>query len=155
MRKAAKITLCFIFLASTAIPLRAQLNSPTDSIQRAEAEAVRRQEATREMRMKLADAQAAQKKGRLSDAARLYQEAAGLFSKVQTGNEQVEADKKTALAGYSSVRLELARQAYDRGNLSEASDQLSAALKLDPKNESLLAAKLEFDKAAEARKGFA
>ena len=153
MRKAAKITLCFIFLASTAMPLRAQQNSPTDSIQRAEVEAVRRQEATREMRMKLADAQAAQKNGRLGDAARLYQEAVGLFARVQTGNEQVEADKKTALAGYSSVRLELARQAYDRGNLSEASEELTAALKLYPKNESLLAAKLEFDKAAEARKG--
>ena len=140
MIKAVKLSLGLLLLTGT-ISIHAQNNAA----QIAEEEAVRRQEATVTLHAKLLAAQDTQRKGFLVDAGKLYQEAVSLFPKVTVGEPAVEADKKQAVAGLVEVRLQLARDAQRRGNLADANDQVSSALKIDPKNDALLSFKREND----------
>ncbi|MEO7675813.1 MAG: hypothetical protein ABIV39_03495, partial [Verrucomicrobiota bacterium] len=139
MIKAVKISFGLFILLGTAI-LHAQPN-PAEV---AEIEAVRRQEATITLHNKLLSAQEAQRKGFLVDAGKLYQEAVSLFPKVGAG-PNVDLDKKQTVAGLVTVRLQLARDAQRRGNLAEADEQVSSALKIDSRNEALLKFKREND----------
>jgi type II secretory pathway component GspD/PulD (secretin)/tetratricopeptide (TPR) repeat protein len=153
MTKAAKLTLCLILLASAGLPLRAQQTS-TDSAQAtAVEEAVRRQEATQKMQIDLREAQDLAAKGQLLEAAKAYQSAYARFPLVQTGNAEVEADKKAVVTGLCNIRVQLARQAADKGNYIEARQQLALGIKVDPKNPQIVQAKDEFDKAEAYRKG--
>jgi general secretion pathway protein D len=144
MTSAAKITLRLVFFL--AISLQAQQSATQDPVQIAEEEAVRRQEATIRLHIKLDQALAAQKRNQLVDAAKLYQEAVALSPFVQVGNGAVDLEKKQALAGLDDVREKLARQAMSRGESAEALAQVEAALKVDPNNESLRKLKAEIDK---------
>jgi tetratricopeptide (TPR) repeat protein len=153
MTKAAKLTLCLSLLATTALPLQAQTTTTEESVQMAEAEAIRRQEATLQMQMKLNEALAAQKKGQISEAARLYQDAISLFPRVQIGNDRVESEKRMAVAGSTTTRMQLSQEAVKRGAYIEAEEQLTIALKYDPKNEVLLTQKAILTKAATERQG--
>src|SRR5271170_6887911 len=144
MTSAAKITFRLVFFL--AIALQAQPSAAQDSVQIAEEEAVRRQEATIRLHMKLDQAMAAQKRNELVEAAKLYQEAVALVPFVQVGNAMVDTEKRQALAGLDGVREKLARQAMARGEMVEALAQVEAALKVDPNNESLRKLKREIDK---------
>src|SRR5271157_3021093 len=143
MRCAAKITLGLIFFLAVSSP--AQQAAAPDPVQIAEEEAVRRQEATIRLHMKLDQAVAAQKRNQLIEAAKLYQEAVALSPLVQVGNAAVDLEKKQALAGLDGVREKLARQDMARGEMAEALAQAEAALKVDPNNESLRNLKAEID----------
>lgn len=148
MIKAVKFSLGFVLLI-VALSLRAQPNAS----QFAEEEAVRRQEATITLHNKVVAAQEAQRKGYLVDAGKLYQEAVSLFPKVGPGVATVELEKKIAINGLVDVRLQLARDAQRRGNYAEANEQISSALKLDPKNDELRKFKTENDKLIFAQRG--
>ena len=116
MTSAAKISLRLAFFL--AISLHAQPAATDITVQMAEEEAVRRQEATVQLHRKLDDAHAAQKRNQLSEAAKLYQEAVALIPSVQVGNPGVDAEKQDAVAGLDIVREKLARQALVVGNVS-------------------------------------
>ena len=148
MIKAVKLTLGLVLLVA-AFSVCAQTNPS----QLAEEEAVRRQEATIVLHKKLLAAQDAQRKGFLADAGKFYQEAVSLFGKVGVGSPEVEAEKQQAVTGLVDVRLQLARDAQQHGNLVEANEQVSSALKVDPRNETLLAFKRENDKMILAKRG--
>jgi general secretion pathway protein D len=144
MTSAAKITLRLVFFL--AIATQAQQAVTPDPVQIAEEEAVRRQEATIRLHIKLDEAVAAQRRNQLVEAAKLYQEAVVLSPMAQVGNATVDLEKKQALAGLDGVREKLARQDMARGEMAEALAQVQAALKVDPNNETLRNLKAEIDK---------
>src|SRR5665213_22451 len=148
MRSAAKNTLRLAFFLAASVPwsLLAQQAATQDSVQIAEEEAVRRQEKTIQLHITLEQAQAAQKRNQLVDAAKLYQQAVADIPDVQVGNPAVDLDKRQAVAGLDVVREKLARQAIAGGDMAVASAQVEAALKVDPNNESLIRLREEIDK---------
>src|SRR5689334_21231895 len=109
MTKAASLTLGLIVCIATSASLRAQ--PAQDPSQEATDEAVRRQEATMRMQFKLADAEAAQKRNELNQAAKFYQEAYALFPYVTSGSVAVEQEKSQVLAGLIAVRMQMAQAA--------------------------------------------
>jgi general secretion pathway protein D len=119
----------------------------------AEEEAVRRQEATIRLHIKLDEATASEKRGQLVDAAKRYQEAVALIPFVQVGSPAVDQEKKDAVGGLDRVREVLARRAIAQRNYAEASDQVVAALKVDPTNEKLRQLKVEIDRANVEQQG--
>lgn len=151
MTSAVKITFRLVFIL--AVLLQVQRSIAQDSVQIAEEEAVRRQEATIRLHLKLDQAVAAQKRGQLTEAAKLYQEAVALTPLVQVGNPTVDLEKRQALAGLDGVREKLARQAMARGEMAEALAQVEAALKVDPNNESLRKLKREIENRTVAMQG--
>src|SRR5438093_6291630 len=130
--KAAIRTVGFILLsihlasAQTAAP-------PTEDAVR---ESVRREAAKIGLRQRLAQAQAAQKRGEVSAAAKLYEDCLALIDKISTG---VEPEQREVLKGIVFVRLQLAEQAQRRGDFAEADTHINRILKLDPRNEAALA----------------
>jgi type II secretory pathway component GspD/PulD (secretin)/tetratricopeptide (TPR) repeat protein len=106
--------------------------SPTDDAVR---ESVRRDAAKIELRQKIADAQAAQRRGELSGAAKLYEDALALIDKISTG---VELEYREVVKGIATVRAALAEQAMRRGDFAEADTHINRVLKLDPRNEAVL-----------------
>ena len=146
MIKAVNFSVAALFLAATL----AFAQSPSTSVQSAEEEAVRRQEATKLMRMKLVEAQMAQGKGQLEEAARLYDSTVELFPKVGLAVPAVEAEKKVAIAGLASVRMGLAQTAQKGGDLIEADKQVSRVLNVDPTNEIAKTFKVGNDKIGRA-----
>src|SRR5580698_6034474 len=118
MTSAAKNTFRLVFFL--AISIQAQQATTQDPVQIAEEEALRRQEATIVLHMKLDEAMAALKRNELIDAAKLYQEAVAKIPFVQVGNPTVDLEKSEALAGLDTVREKLARQAMARGDMGEA-----------------------------------
>ena len=150
MTKAVNLSMAAFFLAVTL----ASAQSPATSVQSAEEEAVRRQEATKSMRMTLVEAQAAQQKGQLEEAARLYDKTVELFPKVGLGVPAVEAEKKVAVAGLAFVRMNLAGSAQKRGDLIEADKQVTRVLNVDPTNEMARSFKVGNDKLMAAQAGF-
>lgn len=143
MTSAVKIS--FPLACLLALSLQAQQAMNPNPVQIAEEEAVRRQEATIRLHIKLEQAVAAQKKDQLFDAAKLYQEAVALIPFAQVGNAAVDFEKQQALAGLDNVREKLARQFMERGEMAEASAQVDAALKVDPNNEKLRKLRAEID----------
>lgn len=137
MTAAVKNTLRLVFLIAISLPLHAQPSTTGNAVQIAEEEAVRRQEKTILLHMKLDQAIAAQKRGDLVEAATLYQESVSFFPYVQVGNPAVDLEKRQALGGLDAVREKLAHQAMDRGDMTEALAQVDSALKFDPNNEAL------------------
>jgi hypothetical protein len=125
MTSAAKISLRLAFLL--AISIHAQPAATDTSVQMAEEEAVRRQEATVQLHRKLDDAHAAEKRNELLGAAKLYQEAVALIPSAQVGNPAVDAEKHDAVAGLDSVREKLAQAALNAGNVNEAAIQITKA----------------------------
>ena len=150
MTKAVNLSIAAMFLAATLTFAQ----SPANSVQSAEQEAVRRQEATKIMRMKLGEAQAAQQKGQMEEAARLYDSTVELFPKVGLAVPAVEAEKKVAVAGLATVRMSLAQAAQKNGDLIEADKQVTRVLNVDPTNEIARTFKKANDKLMAAQAGF-
>ena len=144
MTSAAKNTFRLVFFL--AISIQAQQATTQDPVQIAEEEALRRQEATIRLHMKLDQAAAALKRDQLVEAAKLYQEAVVKIPYVQVGNPQVDLEKREAVMGLDVVRQKLAREAMRRGDMSEALSQVQSALKFDSNNEALRDLKAEIDK---------
>jgi general secretion pathway protein D len=119
----------------------------------AEEEAVRRQEATIRLGIKLDEAGAAEKQGHLVEAAKRYQEAVALLPFVQIGSAKVDAQKHEAIAGLDRVRIALANRAIKQRDYAEANNQVIAALKADPTNEDLRKLKSQIDKAIVDQQG--
>src|SRR5206468_255452 len=111
MIKAAIASVCLIAIcASTAVAQTPELQSAID-------EGIRREAYKLELHKKLADAQAAQKKGNNFEAARLYTDCVGLIKKIGVG---VEAEQKQLVTGIVPVRLQLAEQAQRSGDFANA-----------------------------------
>ena len=148
MRKAvlSSLSLFLIFAAFSG-------HSQQDAATLAEQVAVRRQAAIHEMRLKLADAIDAQKKGRLTEAAKIYDQIVELFPQIGPSNELVGKEKQEIIAGLASVRLALARDAQKKGDLQDAKRQVDRVLKVDPKNEEARAFARENEKAILAQRG--
>ncbi|MGD0261374.1 MAG: hypothetical protein ABSD29_16290, partial [Verrucomicrobiota bacterium] len=133
MMKAATLPLALILLL-TAVPASQGQAPPQET---AVNEAVYRQANRITLRQKLADARAAQERGALITAAKLYDDAWDLVQKIGSG---VDAERDQTIAGLAAVRLELARAAQRKGDYQEARTQADDVLRVDPAN----AAAVEF-----------
>ena len=141
MTSAAKKCMRLAFLL--AISLHAQPVPVENPVDIANDEAVRRQEATIQLHLKLELARDAIRRNQLKEAAKFYQEAVAQIPNSQVGSTTVDAEKSEAVAGLDAVREKLARFALAAGDMIEANSQVDAALKVDPNNESLRRLKLE------------
>lgn len=148
MMRAVVSSLGLVLLFNTAV-----IHAQPSPVQLAEEEAVRRQEAIRLLRMRLADAQALQAQGRIVEAARVYEDAWALFPRIGLAGENVEADMAAVENGLVGIRLKLAEQAQRKGDLKEAETQIKSALRVKPQSPEALKMKLEVDKAIAASRG--
>src|SRR5678815_5425318 len=131
--KALTYSLCCGLLLTSNVHSPAQAPDPTQDAIR---ESLIRQTAKIDLRQKLADAQAAQRKGDNFLAARLYDEALALATRAVTG---VDQEYRQVLVGMTQVRLILADQAQRRLEFDQAENHARIVLKEDPKNEAVLA----------------
>src|SRR5207249_4148977 len=67
--------------------------------------------------------------------------------------ERIEEERAQTVAGFASVRLELARLAQKRGELKEADTQVSLVLTVDPQNPAAHEFKKANDKALAEKAG--
>lgn len=145
---AALRTLALLACLGTAtLPLRAQDPSAAQTVMD---EGVRRQEAAKLLTRKLADADRDLSAGRVSDAARRYDEAVDLAAKV---GPTAGAEAQQAATGVVSTRLQLAQRAQSRGYLNEAEAHVVRVLKVDPANTEAAALKQQIDATLARRKG--
>ena len=133
--KAQIYTLCCV-LVTGQLTAWAQVTPAQDAV----AESLRREAAKIELRQKLVDAQAAQKRGDIHAAARLYSESLLLTKLIGTG---VEAEYQQVLTGLVQTQLTLAEHAQRRGEFDQADLHANIVLKEDPKNTTALAFKAE------------
>ena len=122
MTKAALILLGLAALALVAGTAPAQ---DTTAINAANTEAVLRQAKTIELRQKLSDAKGVAQRGDIPGAAKLYQEACALAEGIGSG---IADESLQAVAGLTTTRLALARQAQGRGDFHEAETQIKQIL---------------------------
>ncbi len=152
LRIAALLTALLSLAApATIVAQTAGAAEAASPAQTAQEEAVRRQEATIQLRRKLDQAQVAEKKGDLNGAAKTYDEAYSVYQKI--GGVGVEKEGQRLFAGMADVNIKLAQQAEKRGELSEASARIDRLVKVDPKNEAAIKYQAELAKALEAAKG--
>ena len=123
---------------------RAQNANSDGNVEKAITEGVRRQELTKRMQLKLADAQAAQKRGEIEGAAKGYDEAIQLGKKVGAGIGQ---EMKQAVNGVVDTGTHPVRQAQRRMDFAEADLLIKRMLSVDPKNPQALNLKKENDEA--------
>src|SRR5258705_4503478 len=116
--KALIAPLCCVLV--TAVNFNSVAQAPNVA-EEAVRESLRRQSAKIELRQKLADAQAAQKKGDNVLAAKLYTDAADLARLAQTG---VEQESRQVVIGMTQTRLILAADAQKRGEFDQADNQV-------------------------------
>src|ERR1039458_8184817 len=133
MMKAATLPLALSLLLTAAPASKAQTPPQETAVN----EAVYRQANRITLRQKLADARAAQDRGALPTAAKLYDDSWDLVQKIGAG---VDAEREQTVAGLATVRLELARAAQRHGDYKEARTQVDDVLRVDPTN----AAAIEF-----------
>ena len=88
-------------------------------------EAARRTARKIDLRKSLTEAQALQAKGDLTAASKEYERAWDLIQSIGVTVEQETAE---TVKGLAQTRLELAKQAQNRGNLEEASKQVRSFL---------------------------
>jgi Flp pilus assembly secretin CpaC/tetratricopeptide (TPR) repeat protein len=147
MIKAATRSILILLLLAAGSPRFFAQPSPEDI---ATAEAVRRQANMIDLRRTLEDAARVQKQGELTHAAQLYEKALDLIRDIGVG---VDAETREAVAGLTTVRLQLAEQARRNGNLDEASAQVHRVLTVDAHNPAALKLKAELDRAIADRQG--
>lgn len=128
MKKVALTSLCLVLFLAAPGHVRAQKSD----IDLATEEGARRQALKIELDRKLADAQAAEKRGAFLESAQVYTDCLDLVKKIATG---VESQHKQALDGFVATRLQLAEQAQRTGDLQAADNQFARILKEDPKND--------------------
>jgi len=147
MTKAVSLSLSLIFLIATAPALPAQQMSPATE---AANEAVLRQANTILLRQKIEDARNAQAHGDIMAAAKLYEDAYQLVQQIGSG---IDAETAQTISGLDATHLELARRAQRAGNYSEADDQVTRVLRVDPRNAEALAFKKQNDDLIASMKG--
>jgi general secretion pathway protein D len=135
--KAQIYTLCCVLVTGH---VTAWAQAPVTPAQDAVTESLRREAAKIELRQKLVDAQAAQKRGDINAAARLFSESLLLTKRIGTG---VEAEYQQVLTGLVQTQLTLAEHAQRRGEFDQADLHANVVLKEDPKNTTALAFKAE------------
>ena len=133
--KAKIYTLCCV-LVTGHVTAWAQVTPAQDAV----TESLRREAAKIELRQKLVDAQAAQKRGDINAAARLYSESLLLTKRIGTG---VESEYQQVLTGLVQTQLTLAEHAQRRGEFDQADLHANVVLKEDPKNPTALVFKAE------------
>ncbi len=116
-------------------------------------EAVPRQEAAKLLKIKLAEAKAAERKGQTLEASRLYQEGVVQLGKLGGQTAGIESERAELLQGFSGVVLTLSKAEEKRGNIQAARDQLNRALAVDGRNPALLEQKRRIDQLVEMSKG--
>src|SRR5436309_343896 len=131
MKKVALSSLCL----ALALNVPGQLPAQKSDIDLATEEGARRQAHKIELDRKLADAQAAEKKGAFLESAQLYTDCLDLVKKIGSG---VETQHKQALDGFVAMRLQLADQLQRAGDYAAADDQYVRILNEDPKNDRAL-----------------
>lgn len=109
----------------------------------AENEAVMREADRIVLSQKLNAASIAVQQKDLVAAAKLYEEAYALVLDIGRASIPVEASQ--TISGLVSVRLELGREAYQRGDLHQADVQVSRALTVEPQNPDAIMLKKEID----------
>ena len=143
MIKAVIPTLGVSFVCLATALAQPVVPAPTQPVEDAITESVRRETFKIDLHRKLADAQATLKRGELHPAARLYDECLDLVKKIGTG---VEADTKQVINGMVAVRMRLAEEAQRHGDFAEANTQVGRILKELPKHDKALAFKRDNDK---------
>jgi len=131
MKKVALASLCLALVLVCPGSIHAQKSD----IDLATEEGARRQALKIELDRKLADAQAAEKKGAFLESAQVYTDCLDLVKKITTG---VESQHKQALEGFIATRLQLAEQAQRNGDFAAADNQYARILKEDPKNDRVI-----------------
>ncbi|OQB91560.1 MAG: Type II secretion system protein D precursor [Verrucomicrobia bacterium ADurb.Bin118] len=144
MIKITSFRLCCALLVAGTFGVLAQ-SAVTDA---AIVEAVRRQAATIDLRLKLEEAEGALARKDLPVAAKLYEEAYELVQKIGSG---IDAEQEQTVKGLAGVRMTLAREAAKRGNYREADVQVTRVLKVSPKDPDALAFKRENDQDLKAQ----
>ena len=112
MMKPASLSLALLLIL-TAVPAVFGQTKPQDT---AVNEAVYRQANVILLRQKLTDARAAQERGALPTAAKMYDEAWALVQKIGSG---VDAEREQTAAGLATVRLNLAKAAQHKLRIVE------------------------------------
>ncbi len=131
MKKVALTSLCL----ALALLCPSKVHAQKSDIDLATEEGARRQALKIELDRKLADAQAAEKKGAFLESAQIYTDCINLVKKITTG---VDGQHKQALEGFIATRLQLAEQAQRIGDYAAADNQYARILKEDPKNERVI-----------------
>ena len=134
-------------LTLAAVCVAPAQSTPTDT---AVNEAVLRQANTILLRQKLADAENAETRGDLTAAAKSYEDAYTLVTQIGSG---IDAEKAQTIDGLTSTRMQLARNAQQRGDLHEADTQVTRVLKVDPQNTAAIAFKKQNDRTIAAMRG--
>jgi tetratricopeptide (TPR) repeat protein len=116
-----------------ALILAGSLQAQKTDVDFATEEGVRREALKIELDRKLGDAQAAEKKGAIFDAAQLYTECLDLNKKIGAGVSENQLQQ--VLNGFIATRLQLAEQAQRAGDYVSADNQYARILKEDPNNE--------------------
>lgn len=119
MTKAASFLLGFAALVFLPGAVLAQDNNA--AISTADTEAVLRQANVILLRQKLTEARTVQQRGEIANAAKLYQESCNLAATIGPG---VPDEAAQAVAGLTTTRLQLARDAESRGDYNEADTQV-------------------------------
>jgi Flp pilus assembly secretin CpaC/tetratricopeptide (TPR) repeat protein len=114
-------------------------------------EAVHRQANRIKLRQTLVDAKAAQERGELATAARMYDDAWRLVQNI--GYNNVEAEALQTRAGLAATRLELARSAMRRSEYKEADIHIRDVLNADPANIDAIELKKSNDKQIALHRG--
>lgn len=131
MKKVALTSLCL----ALALLCPGKIHAQKSDIDLATEEGARRQALKIELDRKLADAQAAEKKGAFLESAQVYTDCLDLVKKITTG---VDGQHKQALEGFIATRLQLAEQAQRIGDYPAADNQYARILKEDPKNDRVI-----------------
>ena len=139
MTKVASFSLSLILLAGIT-PVGWSQSTPTDA---AINEAVRRQADTILLRQKLGEARSAEARKDLPAAAKLYEES---YKLVEGIGDFSTPEAAATVAGLTTVKMDLARAAQKRGELSEAKTYVDRILKVDPQNEAARAFARQNDK---------
>ncbi|HOW68813.1 MAG TPA: hypothetical protein PK256_26330, partial [Verrucomicrobiota bacterium] len=138
MTKAVLIS--FALLLAAILAVQAQ---PT-AAQKAEEEAVRRQEATIQLRLVLPKADEALQKNDLNQSIKLYEEAWGLVQSI--GPAGIDKERQQTMDGLVLSLVKRADIAKKQGNLYDADSDIKRALKVNPASEMALNYRKNLDK---------
>jgi type II secretory pathway component GspD/PulD (secretin)/tetratricopeptide (TPR) repeat protein len=141
---------CLILFLAASLPLKAQ-SPPSDAINTAADEAVRRAASTIILRNNLQAAQRDQQHGDLIEAARLYEDC---FTRAQyIGITAVPGEYQQTMQGLVSVLFELAHRAQEHKDYNRANELYARILVVDPGNPDAMTAQRENKKLLDLQAG--
>lgn len=146
-RHAVVTVVAFLLALGPSLPVAAQTAASGPGVAD---EAARREEAYQVLAGKLAQADRDAAAGRLADASRRYEEA---YADAVRVGAKADPERARAVAGVSTTRMQLARNAHKNGWLNEASAHAERALKVDPLNQEAAKLKQEIDRALAQKRG--